>query len=127
MSVVSSVLLSTKHDAIYVIQGKKATSYEFNVSVALDEKGLEYEFQVEFYQGKRVTGGFVIDFLVMTKPEPTPVFVNGEFWHRDKERDLLQTVALKELGYTRVVSFWGVDCSDIDAARIAVKRELMVT
>lgn len=127
MSVVSSALLSTKPDAVYEIQGKKANSWEYNIAIALQEHGLNFEFQVEFYQGKRVTGGFVIDFLVNTKPEPTPVFVNGEFWHKDKERDLLQTVALKEIGYTKVVSFWGVDCVDMDAARYAVARELMIT
>ena len=65
----------------FTVQGKDATSYEYNVAYALDKLELPYMFQFIFLGGKAVRGGMVVDFLVLTDPLSTPVWVNGGFWH----------------------------------------------
>ena len=61
-----------------VIQGHKASSNEAHLAQAFDTVKLEYRFQEAFFGGKRLRGGVVVDFIVYTKPLPTPVWVHGE-------------------------------------------------
>lgn len=65
------------------IQGKMPASVEeWRVSVSLGKAGLDYIFQwipPIFVAGER--GSTIVDFLVMTAPLPTPLFVDGEYWH----------------------------------------------
>ena len=66
---------------VYVVHGARADSInEFNVSVALDHFGVEFEFQYYFGMS-RTRGSQIIDFLVKTAPKPTPLNVQGTFWH----------------------------------------------
>lgn len=64
------------------VQGKKVGSVqEWRVAYCL-----MVHLRVPFiYQkpvsGGRVRGGQVVDFWVETKPLPTPVYVNGDYWH----------------------------------------------
>lgn len=76
----------------YEVQGKKATMNEYNVSLALDALGYEYYFQVNLFGGRMELGGIVLDFLVLTNPLPTPLWVHGDYWHTGeaREKDLLQ-------------------------------------
>ena len=112
----------------FTVQGKTATSYEYNVAWALDKMQLPYMFQFAFFGGKSVRGGIVVDFLVLTSPLSTPVWVNGGFWHKGKravedsyQQALLYFVARGELN--RPVTFWDEDCRTKEDALSAVRRE----
>lgn len=65
----------------FELHGKKCDSEnEYNVGIALDHYGVDYEFQ--YYFGlSRTRGSQIIDFLVKTAPKPTPVNVQGTYWH----------------------------------------------
>ena len=112
----------------FTVQGKDATSYEYNVAWALDKVELAYMFQFIFLGGKAVRGGMVVDFLVLTDPLSTPVWVNGGFWHQGKraaedsyQQALLYFVARGELN--RPVTLWDPDCVTKEAALSAIRRE----
>ena len=112
----------------FTVQGKDATSYEYNVAYALDKLELPYMFQFAFFGGRTVRGGMVVDFLVLTDPLSTPVWVNGGFWHQGKraaedsyQQALLYFVARGELN--RPVTLWDADCVTKEAALSAIRRE----
>ena len=65
------------------IQGIQAGSKEeWRVYLALTKLKVRFTYQYAVNGGKRMRGGQVVDFLVHTAPVPTPVYVNGEYWHR---------------------------------------------
>lgn len=107
----------------YIVAGKKASSYEWNVAKALDSLGLEYAFQVDVLGGRSLPGGFVLDYVVYTAPLHTPVYVNGDYWHRDPQRDYMQQLTLSQYAGTLnpSVTFWGADCDTQEAALQSVK------
>ena len=112
----------------FTVQGKDATSYEYNVAWALDKVELPYMFQFILLGGKAVQGGMVVDFLVPTDPLSTPVWVNGGFWHQGKraaedsyQQAVLYFVARGELN--RPVTLWDPDCVTKEAALSAIRRE----
>lgn len=80
----------------YVVAGKSATSYEYNVAKALDTINLPFIFQVSYLGGRTLRGGVVLDFLVLTDPLSTPCWVHGEHWHSGKQRtiDLMKQAVL---------------------------------
>lgn len=64
------------------IQGKMPQSLpEYYVALALMRLKIDFEFQKGIGGGRSIRGGQVLDFLVDTKPFPTPVFVQGGYWH----------------------------------------------
>lgn len=96
------------------VQGKQATDIEERVAISLAKYKWDYEFQAEYMGGRRLLGGQVIDFVVNTVPQPTPVWVQGEYWHakavtdKDKLDRELMFVAMK--GYfAPPVVLWGAD------------------
>lgn len=54
---------------------------EYWVALALDRLHLDYEFQYQLFGGRKYKGGQVIDFWVYTNPLPTPIFVQGWYFH----------------------------------------------
>src|SRR3989304_9837777 len=112
----------------FTVESKDATSYEYNVAWALDKVELAYMFQFIFFGGKAVRGGMVVDFLVLTDPLSTPVWVNGGFWHKGKraaedsyQQALLYFVARGEL--KRPGTLGDPDCVTKEAALSAIRRE----
>ncbi len=64
------------------IQGMMPDSKEeYWVALALYRLHLEFEFQYQLFGGRRYKGGQVIDFWVRTVPLPTPIFVQGWYFH----------------------------------------------
>lgn len=115
----------------YFIQEKRATSYEYNVALALEKVGLTFVFQLSSMGGRNFRGGIVLDFLVETRPLPTPLWVHGEYWHMGKRRtiDLMQQATLfmfmaGEWAMGRVL--WGEDVATPEAALLAVKKEFLL-
>ena len=112
----------------FTVQDKRATSYEYNVAWALDKLELPYMFQFAFFGGRSVRGGIVVDFLALTNPLSTPIWVNGGFWHRGKratedsyQQALLYFVARGELN--RPITLWDEDCRTKEDALSALRRE----
>lgn len=114
----------------YKVRGKSASSYEYNVSRALDTLGLDYWFQFSYLGGHALPGGIVIDFLVFTKPLYTPLNVNGDYWHSgartaiDELQQAIINVALA--GEARpIVYLWGKDTATYEAALSSVRRKIL--
>jgi len=110
------------------VQGKQASSYEYNVAWALEKTQIPYIFQFEFFGGRDVRGGLVVDFLALTHPLSTPIWCNGGFWHKGKraaedeyQQTLLFFVARGELN--RPVVLWDNDVNTKEAALSAIRRE----
>jgi hypothetical protein len=79
--------------------------------------------------GRYFAGGVVIDFVVRTRPLPTAIWVNGDYWHSGEQtaRDwLAKTGTINEYAglLNPPVEFWGKDCINDDAAFYAVLKEL---
>lgn len=108
---------------------KKATSNEKYVADALDKFGFEYTFQMGVGGGKAVSGGIVLDFLVETVPQPTPIWVHGEYWHTGpkKAADVRAMQMVEDFGkgaYRLGVEIWGHESNSPEAAEIAVRRKI---
>ena len=115
--------------ATYIVHGMRASEYEYYVALALERYQMDYWFQMNFLSGRRLRGGFIIDFLVETVPLPTPMWVHGEYWHGGKQRaiDFYQQATLRWLMQGKImpaVVLWGKDLQTEDMARTTVKREL---
>lgn len=64
------------------IQGMMPDSKEeYWVALALYRLHLDFEFQYQLFGGRKYKGGQVIDFWVRTVPLPTPIFVQGWYFH----------------------------------------------
>ena len=110
------------------VRGKHASSYEYNVGAALDYYKLEFLFQVDYWGGRRFRGGIVVDFLVFTKPLPTPIWVQGEYWHSGSRAaiDRLQMAIVEQMGNTaRPLAWYGEDCATYELALHTVRKELV--
>lgn len=86
-------------DGTGYIHGQKAGSKpEWYVGIALVKLGWSFDFQLSYFGGRAVAGGMVLDFLVKTLPDPTPIFVQGAYWHSGKrqEVDALQIANMRQ-------------------------------
>jgi len=54
---------------------------EYWVALALYRLKLDFVFQYQLFGGRKYKGGQVIDFWVYTNPLPTPIFVQGWYFH----------------------------------------------
>lgn len=81
--------LTPHEDGTGYVNGKKVGStIEWYVAIALVRLGWEFDVQVSYFGGRAVSGGMVLDFLVYTLPNPTPVFVQGAYWHSSSRGDV---------------------------------------
>jgi hypothetical protein len=116
--------------ATYNVHGAKATSYEANFAWALDVLKVPFIFQYQLFGGRRLRGGLILDFLCLTVPLSTGVFVNGDFWHGGEghQDSTLKQKALIESemrgSIREVIVLWGQDTETKQAALQAAKREL---
>jgi hypothetical protein len=111
----------------YQVQGSNASSYEYFFALALERFNLGYMFQVDYFGGRRLRGGLVLDFLVFTVPFPTPVYINGEYWHGAERRDidLIQQLMLRSMGgFNPGKEYWGQDVGTPELALMTVRRDL---
>lgn len=97
---------------VAVVQGKGATDIEARVAISLTKFGWDFQFQEGVMGGRSLRGGQVVDFMVQTLPLPTPLYVNGEYFHgsavaeRDKLlRDMLYSYMHGQINPPVVV--WG--------------------
>jgi len=108
-----------------IVQGKSASIYEYYVAVALDKLNLVFDFQVSIAGGRVLKGGQVIDFIVYSAL-PTPLEVNEEYWHRNKQLEDLQMVQinayLEPKGYAPLIILWGEDVETQQKADESVRE-----
>ena len=72
--------------------------------------------------GGRVPGGLVVDFVVYT-PMPIPVMVNGDYWHRNDDREFIVTTILAAVFGHDPVVIWGDEAqTQKDANRIVAQK-----
>ncbi len=115
---------------VATIQGVMAGSQnEVNVAAALDKLGLDYAYQYS-WGGGRVLGGQVIDFIVYTKPKPTPVYVQGAYWHGGKKEmesklKMWQVEAATRGYWSKPVALEEEETSTVDKAYEAIKRKVL--
>jgi hypothetical protein len=110
------------------VKNKHASQPEFFTAKALDYWGLDYLFQVDYFGGRRTRGGFVVDFLVFTKPRPTPVWINGEWFHKGQQLtlDYLQQIILQSFqDVNPAIIFWAKDVASFDLAKVKVRQTLV--
>lgn len=120
-----------KTDGKYIVQGSNASELEFHVAIALDKLEIAYIYQYAFLGGRVQRGGFIADFLALTHPLATPIWVHGRYWHRGKQRtedDLQQQVMqfYHRGEMAEPVVFWEEEVSTPEDALNAVRRELRV-
>ena len=99
-------------DDVGLIQGKSASDIEYRVAISLDKFKWEYTFQAGIMGGRQMRGGQVIDFIVETKPLPTPLYIFGEYYHggKQEERDKLMMELLSSAfhgTFTQPEALWG--------------------
>ena len=118
-------------EVVGLIQGRVPMSIiEWRVSLALNRLHLGYIYQYSIAGGSRhLSGGQVIDFFVYTHPLPTPVYVQGGYWHggaKSYESQLKVAMANKLFKGRAmpVVQLWEKDLSTDDAAFLTVKEAL---
>lgn len=115
----------------YTVLDQKASEYEYYVALALEHLDLEYYFQINILGGRKTRGGFVVDFLILTVPLPTPMWVHGEYWHRGKQKteDAYQLAMLNSLMRGRMnpaIVLFGEDLQTPEQALLTVKKALLV-
>ena len=54
---------------------------EYWVALALWKLHMDFIFQYQLFGGRQYKGGQVVDFWVLTRPLPTPIFVQGWYYH----------------------------------------------
>lgn len=111
----------------YEVQGERATLNEYNVAMALDSLKIGYIFQYAIDGGKRVRGGMVIDFVIQEPPKPTPLNVDGDYWHKGEREveDRLQELSLASKAWLApLVRVMGNETNTFEDALVAVKRVL---
>ena len=108
----------------------KASLNEYNVALALEELRFEFQFQLAIAGGRGRLFGIVLDFLVMTVPEPTPLWVHGEHWHMGerRERDLRAQDTVREYmggAINEPVEIWGDQSSTKELALTYVRKAIV--
>lgn len=64
------------------VQGQMPDSKEeYWCALALYRLRLKFDFQKQVMGGRAGRGGQVVDFWVYTAPKPTPIYIQGDYWH----------------------------------------------
>lgn len=77
-----SNVLTTSFPEVKRVQGIMPDSKEeYWVALALYKLKIDFIFQYQLFGGRKYKGGQVVDFWVLTQPLPTPIFVQGWYFH----------------------------------------------
>jgi hypothetical protein len=127
MAMKSILATSLSSNSSYVIQGKKATSYEAYVADALTKLKLPFQFQYPIMGGRLFRGGQVLDFVVFVFPAKA-IEVDEEYWHKDKAQEFKKDADLKQkllsLGISdKILHLYGEDVETPEKAMSSVRKE----
>lgn len=108
------------------VQMRAASDLEYNVAIALDKFGIEYDFQYPLFGGTRFRGGLIVDFVVY-KPFPTPVEVFGQYWHTGTYSEFDRFKIAVEFQYfgREPIVFLERDVKTPEQAERSVRREFL--
>lgn len=119
-----------KEVEIKEIQGIMPDSKEeYFVAIALRRLGFDFIYQYRIGGGRLFRGGQVIDFLVFTVPQPTPIFVQGEYWHAGRRNAetvfrVLEAERMLAGQARKPIEIWDYEVPDPEAAFQLLKRKL---
>ena len=100
-----------------LIQGQiPGSNEEWLVSLALDRLGLRYTYQYSINGGASVAGGQIIDFVVWTVPAPTPVEVQGDYWHSSGDEVWKMEQIKQAFHGQEPILLWDYEFSTVDEA-----------
>ena len=117
-------------EIIQSVQGQIPSSKEeYWVALALERLGITFIYQYSISGGRSVRGGQIVDFLAYTVPLPTPIFVQGEYWHGGTKSATSQFRVAAAMNYfggeaQPPVEIWDYEIPDREAAYQVVKRKL---
>ena len=104
---------------------------EYWVALALYKLKIDFVFQYQLFGGRKYKGGQVIDFWVYTMPLPTPIFVQGWYFHystaekASKSKLNLMYLESRLSGKAmKPVEILDIEIPTPDDAYIVVKRKL---
>jgi hypothetical protein len=105
----------------------RASQNEYNFAMACVRLELVFKFQVDFFNGRRMRGGQVLDFMVET-PFPEACQVFGEYWHEGLmgAEDSYKLSVLRNAIGGEVYVFWGQDTETVEDCVAAIKSQLKV-
>ena len=84
--------LKSPEPEIQRVQGIMPDSKEeYWVALALYKLKIDFIFQYQLFGGRKYKGGQVVDFWVKTQPLPTPIFVQGWYFHYSTAEKTSQT------------------------------------
>ena len=96
--------ISTSHIAKEVFPEKKPvqgqmpdSKEEYWCALALYRLKLRFDFQKHVMGGRSGRGGQVIDFWVYTAPKPTPIYIQGDYWHYANGRGYVSQLNIAKL------------------------------
>jgi len=107
-----------------LIQGKTPQSYEeWRVGAALMRYKVEFYYQVPIRGGRLLRGGQVLDFLLLI-PNPLPVQVFGNYWHRAqlKNEDRFKLELLQQIYGVEPEIIWGAEVQTQEDANARVRE-----
>ncbi len=107
------------------IQGQMPDSIEeWRVALALARLGIEYEYQKNLLGGRSTKGGTVVDFWLFTAPYPTPLYVEGAYWHSGVKQydELTKRALLKQILKGYINDIMTIDATQIKSSKIAYYR-----
>jgi len=108
------------------VQGIKVGSKEeARFAVALDTLGWSYQFHKQVRGGHARRGGLEFDFFVYTRPRPTPVLVQGRYWHTGMHEDAYDTARINQWyrgRYALCLEAWDYELQSIDMAVQYVRK-----
>jgi hypothetical protein len=106
------------------VQGRSASTNEYNVAIALDYYKIGYIFQYEMFGGN-IRGGVFVDFLIFN-PFAEGLEVYGDYWHSGQlgaDDRLRQARIEQELGRP-VKILWGNETETVEEAKEAVANKV---
>lgn len=115
------------------VQGQMPDSKEeWWCALALYKLQLKFDFQKHVMGGRSGRGGQVVDFWVYTVPRPTPIYIQGDYWHYANGKSYQS-----QLNIAKLKSYYGAAIAEPveiltsttptpDAMYTRVKRELHV-
>lgn len=80
---------------------------EWWCALALYKLHIDFVFQKNVMGGRTGRGGQVVDFWAFTVPKPTPIYIQGDFWHYAAGRSYQS-----QLNIAKLKSYYGASIAE---------------
>lgn len=104
---------------------------EYWVALALYKLHIDFVFQYQLFGGRKYKGGQVVDFWVYTMPLPTPILVQGWYFHyataeraAQSKMNIMYLESRLKGKANKPVEVFDTEMPTPDDAYIVVKRKL---